>query len=174
MRGCWRLDGRSPAASRLEQEHLKVPGPERTSEGQPRRVAASPRARLDRDHAALRADVGRGRDAGGGEDRGPRMTSTAKWISAGSAACMLLLVVAWFYVYMQHVLPTLTRRGEPAVWPMRKGEMAAQLSAFRRISAEEGRGLGRYRFLTVGLRMMQLLAVVGIVALWWDWIWARR
>jgi hypothetical protein len=76
-------------------------------------------------------------------------------------------MVAWFYVYVQHVLPTLTRRGEPAVWAMRKSEMQAQLGAYGRICAEDGLGLARCRFMVVGFRLMQVVGWVMLAV----WVW---
>jgi len=84
----------------------------------------------------------------------------------------IALGFVWFYIYVQDVLPTLIKHGEPAVWALRKGELDLQIAAYGRLCEKEGRRLTRYRYLVISQKAMVGSGVVALSA-WVVVFWAQ-
>ena len=95
-------------------------------------------------------------------------------------AALLVVVVAWIllgfpfmYIYVQHVLPTLTKHGDRAVWAVRTGEMERQIATYGQICAGEQSGVRRYRYLVFVQKTGRVLGWVMVVVIaglvWQEW-----
>jgi hypothetical protein len=92
------------------------------------------------------------------------MTEAAKWVFVLSVTVALLIGLAWIYGYVQKVLPTLYRHGEPSVWASRKSDLSRQLESYGRLCREYGESLAWHRYLVVSTRVSPWLAVVATLA----------
>ncbi|MGH3054303.1 MAG: hypothetical protein ACRDL7_04920 [Gaiellaceae bacterium] len=88
------------------------------------------------------------------------------WLEGIFAAWTLLVMAlgtAYFYLYLQHILPTLDKQGESAVWSLSRKGHEKQIEAYGRICREQRLPMGRYRFASVFHRGQIWLVVVALL-----------